>query len=58
MHPYVLIERHSDHRHPTRSDVPRHSHEAQRGRSVDAVRVDNVHVAGDEDADGAKTKHG
>ena len=56
MHPHILIKRHADDRHPAGGNIPRDGHEAQRGRRVDVVAVDDVHVAGDEDGDGAEAE--
>lgn len=58
MHPHVLVKRHPDHRHAPGRHVPRDGHEAERGGGVDAVAVDDVHVAGDEDGDGAEAEDG
>ena len=58
MHAHVLIKRYADDRHPAGSDVPRDGHEAQRRGGVDVVAVDYVHVAGDEDGDGAEAEDG
>lgn len=56
MNTHILIKRHAHHRHPAGCDIPRDGHEAQRRRSEDTVRVDDVHVARDKHGDGAETE--
>ena len=56
MHSHIRIERDPDNRHASRSTIPRHGHEPQRRSSVEIVRVNNVHIRADEDADRAETK--
>lgn len=56
MNTHVLIKRHAHHCHPTSCDIPRNSHEAQRRRSKDTVRVDDVHVTRDKHRNSAESK--
>lgn len=58
MHPHITIKGDPHDRHPACRAVARYCHEAQRRGGVDVVCVDDVHVRGNEDADGAEAEDG
>lgn len=51
MNTHILIERDPDNCHPTRSAIPGNRHETQCRGSIDAIRVDDIHVRADEYTD-------
>lgn len=54
MNTHVLVERDPNNRHTASSAIARDRHESQSRCSVNAVRVDDIHVRADEHADGTE----
>lgn len=56
MHPHAMIEWDADYSHTPSDTIARGSHEPQRRCSIDLVGVDDVHIAGNKDADAAEAE--